>query len=244
MFEQSFVNRNQEPARKASIAASFFMQVAVVLGLVVLPVVFVEDLPGIVLAATLQTPEPPPPPPKYVAAANVQPVPVRQFNDERLLAPKNIPDEIAIVVDEAPPEFTGPVGAANPYGVGVPERCSIIGSFLVPVTPPPPKPVEPEPEVIQRVRVGGIVELPSPLSTAQPVYPRLAIQARIEGEVLLEAVIGADGRVRDVKVLSGHPLLIPAATEAVRRWIYQPTTLNGNPVEVVMTVTVRFRLTQ
>jgi len=75
-----------------------------------------------------------------------------------------------------------------------------------------------------------------------PVYPPLARQARIEGTVQLQAFIGRDGRIRDLRVTSGHPLLIPAAVEAVRQWVYRPTTLNGSPVEVLTTVDVNFTL--
>ena len=74
-----------------------------------------------------------------------------------------------------------------------------------------------------------------------PVYPPLA-EARIRGVVRLSVVIGADGRVENVGVVSGHPLLVPAAVEAVRQWIYQPTLLNGRPVQVITTVDVNFEL--
>jgi len=244
MFEQSFVNRNPQPGRKASVAISFFLQVAVVLGLIVLPMVFFEDLPGVVLAATLEAPEPPPPLPPPTTAQPTTPAPrvVRQFEADRLLQPRTIPDKPAIIVDEAP-EIAGPAGVTTFSTVRIPGGSLMIGSSLAPIAPPPP-PVKTEPEVVQRFRVGGEVHPPSQISAAQPDYPRIAIQTRTEGEVRLEAIIGVDGRVHDVKPLSGHPLLVPAAIEAVRRWVYQPTTLNGTPVEVVMVVTVNFRLTR
>jgi protein TonB len=75
-----------------------------------------------------------------------------------------------------------------------------------------------------------------------PVYPEIARAARVQGNVVLDCTISREGRVVDVKVLSGHVLLQPAAVEAVRQWLYRPTLLNGVPVPVVMTVTVRFTL--
>jgi protein TonB len=76
----------------------------------------------------------------------------------------------------------------------------------------------------------------------EPVYPDLARRARISGEVQLEGVIGTDGRIRELKVLSGHPLLTKAALDAVSQWLYRPTTLNGEAVEVIAPITVTFRL--
>jgi protein TonB len=77
-----------------------------------------------------------------------------------------------------------------------------------------------------------------------PVYPRLAVEAHIQGTVLLEAVIGKDGTIRELKAVSGHPLLAPAALEAVQHWRYQPTLLNNEPVEVLTEISVRFTLTE
>jgi protein TonB len=76
----------------------------------------------------------------------------------------------------------------------------------------------------------------------KPAYPRLAIMARIQGAVRLEAIIGRDGRVEHLTVVEGHPLLVGAATDAVSRWRYQPTLLNGEPVEVETEIVVSFTL--
>jgi protein TonB len=92
------------------------------------------------------------------------------------------------------------------------------------------------------VRVGGKIHAPSKLNNVAPVYPPSAKQARVEGTVILEATISEQGRVTDVKVLRGIPLLDNSAIDAVRQWHYSPTLLNGTPVPVVMTVTVNFRL--
>ncbi|MDG2040577.1 MAG: energy transducer TonB, partial [Ilumatobacter sp.] len=104
-----------------------------------------------------------------------------------------------------------------------------------PPPPPPPPPAEP-------VRVGGNISPPEKTRNVDPIYPPVAQSARVSGVVILEAVIGADGRVTDVKVLREVALLTDAAVAAVRQWEYTPTMLNGSPVPVIMTVTVNFQL--
>jgi protein TonB len=89
---------------------------------------------------------------------------------------------------------------------------------------------------------GGVIEPPRKVRDTPPVYPDLAIRGRVEGRVEIQCRIDAKGRVVDVTLLRGHPLLSPAALAAVREWVYQPTLLNGVPVSVIMTVTVHFRL--
>ena len=103
--------------------------------------------------------------------------------------------------------------------------------------PPPPPPPPPAP-----VRVGGNISPPTKITDVDPRYPAVAQAARVQGIVILEAVISGDGRVTEVRVLRSVPLLDDAAVEAVRQWTYTPTLLNGQPVPVIMTVTVNFRL--
>jgi len=108
----------------------------------------------------------------------------------------------------------------------------------------PPLPVVPPPAVQPKevVRVGLGVTAPQKIRHVAPIYPPIALAARREGVVILEAVIGEEGSVRDVKVLRSVPLLDQAAIDAVRQWRFTPTLLSGEPVPVVMTVTVAFRL--
>jgi protein TonB len=101
--------------------------------------------------------------------------------------------------------------------------------------PPPPPPVEP-------IRVGGNISPPTKVTDVPPVYPPVAQAARVQGVVILEAVIGPTGLVTDVNVLRSVPLLDDAAISAVRQWVYTPTLLNGVPVPVIMTVTVNFTM--
>jgi protein TonB len=90
--------------------------------------------------------------------------------------------------------------------------------------------------------VGGQIRAPQQLRKINPVYPPIAQSARVQGVVILEATIGTDGKVKDVKVLRSIPLLDQAAIDAVRQWEYTPTMLNNVPVPVIMTVTVQFTL--
>jgi protein TonB len=92
------------------------------------------------------------------------------------------------------------------------------------------------------VRRGGDVIAAQALYQPRPVYPPLAMMARIQGTVVLQAIIGTDGTVQDLKVLNGHPLLVRAAIEAVRTWRYQPTLLNTQPVQVLTEIDVNFKL--
>jgi TonB family protein len=92
------------------------------------------------------------------------------------------------------------------------------------------------------IRVGGFVQPPTKVRDVAPVYPDIAKAAHVQGVVILECVIGPDGRVTDVHVLRGQPLLEGAAVDAVRQWLYRPPRLNGRPIAVVMTVTVKFTI--
>src|SRR5437867_4508485 len=109
------------------------------------------------------------------------------------------------------------------------------------IAPPPPPPPPPPP---QRIRVGGNVQAANLLSQVKPVYPPLAKQARIQGVVVLEAEISKEGTIDNLKVVTGHPLLIQSAIDAVKQWRYKPTLLNGEPVPVVTTITVNFAFSQ
>jgi len=114
-----------------------------------------------------------------------------------------------------------------------------VGGVVGGIAPPPPPPPPQAP-----VRVGGDIKEPKKIKDAKPVYPPLAQTAKISGIVIIEAIIAKDGSIRDAKILRGMPMLNDAALEAVRQWRYTPTTLNGVPVEVVMTVTVNFTLNE
>lgn len=94
------------------------------------------------------------------------------------------------------------------------------------------------------MRAGSTVQTAKLINRVLPVYPALARQARVQGTVSLIAVIGTDGNVRELRVVSGHPLLVQAALQTVRQWVYKPTMLNGFPVEVESPIDVHFTLGQ
>ncbi len=149
-------------------------------------------------------------------------------------APTEAPDAITPETGFEQVAEEGPGTEGVPDGVpGGPAEALAIGEPLPP--PPPPPPAEP-------VRVGGSIEPPQKTREVAPVYPAIAQAARVQGIVILEAVIGEDGRVRNLRVLRSIPLLDQAALDAVRQWQFTPTLLNGEPVPVVMTVTVAFQL--
>ena len=121
------------------------------------------------------------------------------------------------------------------------------GSYMVPAPPPPPPPPPPAADAnvpASAVRAEASDQAKKLVSQVAPVYPQQARDAGISGQVQLRVVVGKNGTVQDIHVLSGHPLLVPAAIEAVRQWVYQPTLVNGQPVEVVSTVNVNFALRQ
>jgi protein TonB len=114
----------------------------------------------------------------------------------------------------------------------------VVGGIAGGIPEPPPPPPPPS----QPVRVGGNIKTPNKLKHVNPVYPPIAQSARVQGVVIVEATIGADGSVQNARVLRSIPLLDAAALDAVKQWQFTPTLLNGVPVPVIMTVTVQFTL--
>jgi TonB family protein len=120
-------------------------------------------------------------------------------------------------------------------------ETSLAGSGEVMLTIVAP---EAPPAIPDRIKIGGNVQQAKLIRQPHPVYPQEAKDARIQGTVSLSATIGKDGTVQQLEVLSGHPLLVPAALEAVKQWVYQTTLLNGNPVAVLTQIDVNFTLMQ
>src|ERR1700757_1078092 len=118
---------------------------------------------------------------------------------------------------------------------------TLMSSILLAPPPPPPPPPK---AAVTRTGVGGAVQAAKLVNRVQPVYPPLARQTRISGTVKLHAIIGKTGAVEQLQVVSGHPLLVQSALDAVRQWRYQPTLLNGEPVEVDTEIDVIFSLAQ
>jgi protein TonB len=165
---------------------------------------------------------------------------------ETLRQPVAIPDKVAIVED--PPDAALGVDG----GVSTGDLSGLVISVLNQSSRMPPLSRPPEPKIAQPVKPAevappirvkaSVVEMARIVRRVEPAYPPLARQARISGTVELTGVIGVDGRIRELQVVNGHPLLARAALEAVRQWVYEPTLLNGKPVEVIAPITVNFVL--
>lgn len=253
MFEQATLSSGS-PAKRLWTTCAGFSGQALLLGcLVVAPLVWPQVLPTATFMTSLVAPGPPPPPPPPPGQAVFRPrgtVPTKPLDIWWRTAPDRIPVRIDMPED-APPQIAGSGvmgGVAGGQEGGVPD--SVIGSILdaVPAAPPVrpsevPRPAatQPTPAPIKRIR-GGNVNPAEPVFRPDPVYPTLARQMRVSGVVELLGVIGIDGRMKELRVVSGHPLLARAALEAVQKWVYKPTRLNGEPVEVEAPITVTFHL--
>ena len=180
-------------------------------------------VPLSIVAHTVAIGAPPPPPPQAQAAP---PPPVADVNPAA--APVEAPKEIA-------PEPVRVVTAGIEGGIVGGVTGGIVGGLTEAPPPPPPPPPAP-------IRVGGQIKQPTQLKRVNPVYPAIAQSARVQGVVIIEAVIGQNGKVQETKVLRSIPLLDAAALDAVKQWEYTPTLLNGVAVPVIMTVTVNFTL--
>jgi TonB family protein len=116
---------------------------------------------------------------------------------------------------------------------------------IIASVPPAPAIHSPEPATgAQRIRVGGNIQSTNLIEKVMPVYPPEAKEARIQGLVRFTAIIGTSGNIVNLQLVSGHPLLVPSAQDAVKQWRYKPTLLNGNPVEVITAIDVNYTLEQ
>src|SRR6266446_636362 len=246
MFEEMVVSSpNPKKTNKPwTVVISMLFQVAVLWILIPIPLIYTETLPKTMMATMLTAPPPPPPPPPPPAPAQIVRVkPQAHMMDAgKLVAPKVIPIDIKIVKEEAEPDMRS-VGMQGgvPGGVACGSMGGVLGGVIGGMggAPPPPKP-----KLTGPLKVGGNVQAARILNRVQPSYPPLARQTRISGTVRLHAIIGKDGTIQSLEVMSGHPLLQQAALDAVRQWRYQPTLLNGDPVDVDTTIDVIFSLNQ
>jgi protein TonB len=237
-----------------TVMVSFAGQIILITVAVILPLIYTEVLPSTTLQSFLVAPPPPPPPPPPPAAApavKVVKVIPRQFDAGRLMAPKSVPREIATIrEDELPPPSSGVGGVVGGVagGVGGGAVGGVLGGIIggIPTAappPPPPPPVKKDAAPI-RIKVGGNVQGAMILKKTPPLYPQLAKSARVSGVVHLAAIISKEGTIQELHSLGGPALLIQAAMDAVKQWVYRPTMLNGEPVQVETTIDVNFTLNQ
>ena len=156
---------------------------------------------------------------------------------DQLTAPTIIPKKIAMVKDQAPPP-TG--GVAGMSGMGGGSGEGVIGGILGSMGNGPVVKVA----APKKITVSSGVEASKIIDEVQPVYPPIAKAARIQGTVTLAATIGKNGTIQDLKVVSGPAMLQQAALDAVRRWRYRPTVLDGVPVDVDTQISVVFTLNE
>ena len=243
MFEDSLLESGGrlKTKRGRTTTVAIFLEIIAIGIMVLLPLIFTEALPKQMTMSFLVAPPPPPPPPPPAAA----PVKiVKQIQTDivngALRTPTKIPQKIQMIKEEEAP---APVMASSGVVGGVPGGIpggtmgGVMGSIISSGSAIVPKIATP-----QRVRVSAGVTSGLKVKDVKPVYPPLARQARIQGTVVLHAVISKDGSITGLNLVSGHPMLAPAAIDAVKQWRYKPYLLNGEPVEVDTEVMVNFTL--
>ena len=215
-----------------SVPVSIVVHLVLLLVLVVIPLMDIAlpipagMMPSYVLAAPL------PPPPGAVPRPAPSPTSARVATP----VPRNAPDEI--LPERSSPDSFTPLGTIEE---GPPAAFGVIGDVGPPAAPPQVPPDPPAPPA-GPVRVAELPQAPRKVVDVRPVYPEIARSARVDGTVVLEAILDPTGRVTQLRVITSVPLLDQAALEAVRQWRYAPTTYGGRAVSVLMTITVRFTL--
>jgi len=248
MFADSLLEFGTQRKRKFfATTTSFIVNCLAIILMLAVPLMFTEELPKAQLLTFLVAPPPPPPPPPP-AAAEVQRV-VHQIqtdmlNTGQLRTPSRIPQKVQMIKEEeAPPPMaaTGGVVGGVPGGIPGGQLGGVIGGIVNSANlAAVPKFV---PVVPQRVRISQGVTRGLLIHRVEPTYPALARAARIQGDVVLSAIISTNGDIQNLQLVSGHPMLVPSALAAVKQWRYKPYLLNGQPVEVETTITVIFALT-
>ena len=248
MFSDSLLEFGTQRKRQTWATTASFVFNCIAIGLMlIVPLLFTEDLPKAQLLTFLVAPPPPPPPPPPAAEAVqrvVHQIQTDMLSTGQLRTPTKIPQKVQMIrEDDAPPPMaaTGGVVGGVPGGIPGGQLGGVIGGIvsstsslaavpkLVAVTP-------------QRVRVSQGVTKGLCVHKVEPSYPTLARAARVQGDVILNAIIDVNGQITNLQLVSGHPMLVPAAIEAVKQWRYRPYLLNGTPVEVETTITVIFTL--
>jgi protein TonB len=233
LLDSHFTGRAQ---RGWTTLTSFALQMLAVAGVLMIPLLYTEGLPKLHLvsvSAPIGRPSPPATTSHHTNANSAQ----SNFVREILVVPPSIPTGVTREVDAAPAADSAPcticVPGALPSTSSTNSVVNSIGIGVPIVTPPPPTARLPR---ISHMMEGNLIY------RVQPMYPPLARAARIQGAVVLRAVISRTGAIENLQTISGHPMLVIAAVDAVRQWRYRPYILNGDPVEVETQVTVNFSL--
>jgi len=250
MFETAVLANVNNTKRVWSTCAGMTAQALLVLAAFLVPVIRPDVLPSAQMLVSLvapgapvsETPPAPAHPVTHPATTRPFPASITTYQVPSTWLPH------PVQIEDAPDAAWGPCIRCVP---GVPGNgANTAMDHFFPIAPPvlvrPPEitTAPPQPPAQPALVRGGDVHLGEPVYRVEPRYPAIAIAARISGMVQLEGIVGTDGHIRELRALKGNPLLVPAALEAVRLWIYEPTLLNGKPVEVLAPITVNFRLTQ
>ena len=248
LFADSVLDFGAQSKRKAvATTTSFIVNCLAICMMLLVPLMFTEDLPKAQLLTMLVAPPPPPPPPPPAAEAVQRVVKHSQtdmLSTGQLRTPTRSPQKVQVIKEEeAPPPMaaTGGVVGGVPGGIPGGQLGGVIGGIVNATSNlsavPKFAPVQP-----QRVRISQGVTKGLLIRRVEPTYPTLARSARVQGEVVLSAIISITGEIENLQLVSGHPMLVPSALAAVKQWRYKPYLLNGQPTEVETTITVIFTL--
>jgi protein TonB len=239
VFEQSLLI-NQRANQSWNFLASLSAELLIITLALLIPLLYRDHLPAVHWKDIIVGPALPPPlvqrPATGVTSSALSPATHRPFRWDPSASLRPAASTSVDLAPDAPPAL-GP-------GLGAGGATNGIGTFIpnfVAAPPPPRANVEPH-QPSAPVAVGGDVQMAKLVRKVIPEYPPIARAARISGIVHLVGTIGKDGTIRDLQLISGHPMLARAALEAVEQWIYKPTLLNGNPVEVIAPIEVSFTL--
>lgn len=248
MFSDSLLRYEGQKGRQTwATLASFIVQCMFLGVLLLLPLYFTQELPKSQLLTFLVAPPPPPPPPppaEQQMAKVMKQIQSDLLSGGQLRTPTRIPEKVQMIKEEeAPPPMPGAGGVVGGVPGGIPggQLGGVIGG-IVNATSSLAYVPKLQPVVPQRIRISQGVTSGLLIHKVAPPYPGIARAGRIQGDVVLKAIISRDGSIQDLQLVSGHPMLVPAAIEAVRQWRYRPYLLNGQPVEVETTITVIFTL--
>jgi periplasmic protein TonB len=224
-----------------TVALSAVIQAVIVGVFILIPLLVTEALPKEMVTTFLVAPAPPPPPPPPAPKVEIVKPVAHLIQAGKLTAPTVIPKKVNIIKEEAQPPDMGAVGVVGGVPGGMPGGSAggVLGGIIGGTSggPPPPPPKTPD-----RIRVGGNVQQANLIHQVMPMYPEIAKTAHIQGTVILHAIISKEGTVQELQYISGPPLLMRSAMDAVRQWRYRPTLLNGEPVQVDTTISVVFTL--
>ena len=242
MFDQVLIEDGALRVKPWAVFASFSAQGLALCVAVLIPLIYTHELPvGRLLGrAMLLAPPPPPAPVRAIEVKAEAPLPPKRF-EAVLRQPSVIPEQVAILDDSLAGASRAALLVQEGRGIegesskGFPDGVLGITQQLASLESVPPP---------ARIRVGGLVQTARLIHRVPPEYPDEALEEGITGRVVVEAVISVEGRIKDVKVLSGDTILAESVVEAVGQWRYQPTKLNGRAVEVITRVEIFFKLTE